>query len=42
MKALDILLNERMMTLVRANSQSEGQALADALIASVSKLSKLL
>jgi len=34
MKALDILLNERMMTLVRANSQSEGQALADALVAS--------
>ena len=32
MKALDTLLQEKMMTLVRANSQSEGQALADALV----------
>jgi len=31
-KALDTLLQEKMMTLVRANSQSEGQALADALV----------
>jgi 2-dehydro-3-deoxyphosphogluconate aldolase/(4S)-4-hydroxy-2-oxoglutarate aldolase len=31
-KALDTLLEERMMTLVRANSQSKGQALADALV----------
>jgi 2-dehydro-3-deoxyphosphogluconate aldolase/(4S)-4-hydroxy-2-oxoglutarate aldolase len=31
-KALDTLLEEKMMTLVRANSQSEGQALADALV----------
>ncbi|MFY8212245.1 MAG: bifunctional 4-hydroxy-2-oxoglutarate aldolase/2-dehydro-3-deoxy-phosphogluconate aldolase, partial [Candidatus Nanopelagicus sp.] len=34
MKALEILLNEKMMTLVRAKSQNEGQALADALVAS--------
>ena len=32
MKTLEILLKEKMMTLVRANSQSEGQALADALV----------
>ena len=32
MKALDTLLQEKMMTLVRANSQIEGQALADALV----------
>jgi 2-dehydro-3-deoxyphosphogluconate aldolase/(4S)-4-hydroxy-2-oxoglutarate aldolase len=31
-RALDTLLQEKMMTLVRANSQSEGQALADALV----------
>jgi 2-dehydro-3-deoxyphosphogluconate aldolase/(4S)-4-hydroxy-2-oxoglutarate aldolase len=34
MKTLDTLLTEKMMTLVRANSQSEGEALADALVAS--------
>ena len=34
MKTLDTLLSEKMMTLVRANSQSEGEALADALVAS--------
>ena len=32
MKAIDKLLSEKMMTLVRSNSQSEGQALADALV----------
>jgi 2-dehydro-3-deoxyphosphogluconate aldolase/(4S)-4-hydroxy-2-oxoglutarate aldolase len=31
-KALDTLVQEKMMTLVRANSQSEGQALANALV----------
>jgi 2-dehydro-3-deoxyphosphogluconate aldolase/(4S)-4-hydroxy-2-oxoglutarate aldolase len=34
LKTLDTLLTEKMMTLVRANSQSEGEALADALVAS--------
>ena len=32
MKTIDRLLSEKMMTLVRSNSQSEGQAMADALI----------
>ena len=32
MKTIDKLLSEKMMTLVRSNSQSEGQALADALV----------
>ena len=32
MKTIDRLLSEKMMTLVRSNSQSEGQALADALV----------
>ena len=32
MKTVDRLLSEKMMTLVRSNSQSEGQALADALV----------
>lgn len=32
MKAIDKLLSEKMMTLVRSNSQSEGQALADELV----------
>lgn len=32
MKTIDTLLSEKMMTLVRANSQSEGEALADALV----------
>ena len=32
MKAIDKLLSEKMMTLVRSNSQSEGQALADAIV----------
>ena len=32
MKTVDKLLSEKMMTLVRSNSQSEGQALADALV----------
>jgi len=31
-KTIDRLLSEKMMTLVRSNSQSEGQALADALV----------
>jgi 2-dehydro-3-deoxyphosphogluconate aldolase/(4S)-4-hydroxy-2-oxoglutarate aldolase len=31
-KTIDKLLSEKMMTLVRSNSQSEGQALADALV----------
>ena len=32
MKTVDRLLSEKMMTLVRSNSQSEGQALADAIV----------
>ena len=32
MKTVDKLLSEKMMTLVRSNSQSEGQAMADALV----------
>lgn len=32
MKTIDKLLSEKMMTLVRSNSQSEGQAMADALV----------
>ena len=32
MKTIDKLLSEKMMTLVRSNSQSEGQALADAIV----------
>jgi len=32
LKTIDTLLSEKMMTLVRANSQSEGEALADALV----------
>ena len=32
MKTIDKLLSEKMMTLVRANSQKEGQAMADALV----------
>ena len=32
MKTIDRLLSEKMMTLVRSNSQSEGQALADAIV----------
>ena len=32
MKTIDKLLSEKMMTLVRSNSQSEGQSLADALV----------
>ena len=32
MKTVDRLLSEKMMTLVRSNSQSEGQSLADALV----------
>jgi len=32
MKTIDRLLSEKMMTLVRSNSQSEGQAMADALV----------
>ena len=32
MKTVDRLISEKMMTLVRSNSQSEGQALADALV----------
>ncbi|MFM8868670.1 MAG: bifunctional 4-hydroxy-2-oxoglutarate aldolase/2-dehydro-3-deoxy-phosphogluconate aldolase [Candidatus Nanopelagicus sp.] len=32
MKALDKLLSEKMMTLVRCNSQQEGQEMADALV----------
>ena len=32
MKALDKLLSEKMMTLVRCNSQKEGQEMADALV----------
>ncbi len=32
MKAIDKLLSEKMMTLVRSNSQSEGQSLADAIV----------
>lgn len=32
MKTIDRLISEKMMTLVRSNSQSEGQALADALV----------
>jgi len=31
-KTIDRLLSEKMMTLVRSNSQSEGQALADAIV----------
>jgi 2-dehydro-3-deoxyphosphogluconate aldolase / (4S)-4-hydroxy-2-oxoglutarate aldolase len=31
-KTIDKLLSEKMMTLVRSNSQSEGQAMADALV----------
>jgi len=31
-KTIDKLLSEKMMTLVRSNSQSEGQALADAIV----------
>lgn len=33
MKTVDILLSEKLMTLVRSSSQKEGQALADALVA---------
>ena len=32
MKTIDKLLSEKMMTLVRANSQNEGQVMADALV----------
>ena len=32
MKTIDQLLSQKMMTLVRSNSQSEGQAMADALV----------
>lgn len=32
MKTIDKLLSEKMMTLVRSNSQKEGQAMADALV----------
>ena len=32
MKTIDKLLSEKMMTLVRSKSQSEGQAMADALV----------
>ena len=32
MKTVDRLISEKMMTLVRSNSQSEGQALADAIV----------
>ena len=32
MKTIDKLLSEKMMTLVRSNSQSQGQAMADALV----------
>ena len=32
MKTIDRLLSEKMMTLVRSNSQSEGQALADSIV----------
>ena len=32
MKTVDRLISEKMMTLVRSNSQSEGQSLADALV----------
>lgn len=32
MKAIDKLLSEKMMSLVRSNSQKEGQAMADALV----------
>ena len=32
MKTIDKLLSEKMMTLVRSNSQSEGQALADSIV----------
>jgi len=31
-KTIDKLLSEKMMTLVRANSQNEGQVMADALV----------
>jgi 2-dehydro-3-deoxyphosphogluconate aldolase/(4S)-4-hydroxy-2-oxoglutarate aldolase len=31
-KTIDKLLSEKMMTLVRSKSQSEGQAMADALV----------
>lgn len=33
MKTIDMLLSEKMMALVRSNSQKEGQAMADALVA---------
>ena len=33
MKTIDKLLSQKMMTLVRANSQNEGQVMADALVA---------
>ena len=32
MKTVDKLLSEKMMTLVRCNSQKEGQEMADALV----------
>jgi len=32
MKTVDKLLSEKMMTLVRCNTQSEGQEMADALV----------
>ena len=32
MKTIDKLLSEKMMTLVRCNSQKEGQEMADALV----------
>ncbi|MCX6449146.1 MAG: 2-dehydro-3-deoxyphosphogluconate aldolase, partial [Actinobacteria bacterium] len=32
MKTIDKLLTQKMMTLVRANSQNEGQVMADALV----------
>jgi hypothetical protein len=41
MKTIDKLLSEKMMTLVRCNTQEEGQAMADALMLELKSL-KLL